>query len=217
MTAPNPADVVDPDALLGDEPPADSGTPAEDETPPKDWEAEFKAQQKINRDLERRSTATKRDLEKKLAEAAKPKPAEDEKPDLDAIRREIRAETQTESLRERALDKLEAKARKFQNPEDARAFLASRVDEFVDGDKIDVQAIGDALDDLLTERPYLAVTQGDAKRFQGTGDAGPKGNAGKPQLTDADVKKLWREGKSEEIEAARKAGQLTTLLGTGNS
>ena len=151
--------------------------------------------------------------EDKLAAATKP-PADDDKPDLDAIRKQAREEVQAESLRERALDKLEAKAaRLFQNPEDARAFLASKVDDFLDDGKIDVEAIGDALKDLLTDRPYLGVTQGDAKRFQGTGDGGPKGSAGKPQLTKADVEKLAAQGKHTEIEAARVDGRLNTLLG----
>jgi hypothetical protein len=61
-----------------------------------------------------------------IADAAKAKDAEGEKPDLDALRKQARDEARAESLRERALDKLEAKAaRLFQDPEDARAFLAA--------------------------------------------------------------------------------------------
>lgn len=210
---------VDPDNLLDDEKPETDqpagDPPAADPPAEKDWEAEFKAQQKINRDLERRSKARLRELETELATAKAPKPAEDEKPDVEQIREQIRKETRAEAVRESALDKLEAKAaRKFQNPEDARAFLASHVDDYIAADgKVDVQAINDALDDLLTERPYLGVTQGDTKRFQGTGDGGPKGTAGKPQLTEADVKRLSKEGKHAEIELARTEGRLNTLLG----
>jgi hypothetical protein len=216
MTAPV-TEPVDPDGLLGeptdppvDEPPADPADPA-----PKDWEAEFKAQQKVNRDLERRSKQRMRELEAEVAAAKKPKPADDAPPDLEAIRQQIRTETQTEALRERALDKLEAKAaRTFQNPDDARAFLAARVDDFIDGATVDVKAIADALDDLLTERPYLGVTQGEPKpRFQGTGDGGPKGTAGKPQLTRADIERLAKEGNYPEIERARVAGELNDALG----
>jgi len=177
----------------------------------KDWQAEYRAQQKINRDLERRSKQKMRELEAELAEARKPKPAgDDEQPYLDAIRDQIKAETRAEAVRESALDKLEAKAaRTFQNPDDARAFLASRVDEFIDGNTVDLKAITDALSDLLEERPYLGVTQGDTKRFQGTADGGPKGTAGKPQLTREDVKRM----NPAQINAAREAGQLNNILG----
>jgi hypothetical protein len=213
MTAPSPDNAVDPDGLL-DETELPETTVVE--TPPaKDWEAEYKAQQKINRDLERRSKKRMSDLEAELAAAKTPPAGQDAKPDLDAIREQVRAEVSTEALKDKALDKIEAKAaRLFSNPEDARMFLASNVEDFIDAGKVDVEAISTALADLLKERPYLGVTQGDAKRFQGTGDAGAKASAGKPQLSDADVKKLYREGKFEEIETARKAGQLTKLLGT---
>jgi hypothetical protein len=167
-------------------------------------------------DIARRKKA-ETDRDAALAELsrlqAKPKDDED-KPDIEALTKKIRDEAKAETLRDRALDKLEAKAaRQFSNPEDARMFLAGNVDDFIDGTTVDVEAITDALSDLLKARPYLGVTQGDAKRFQGTADSGPKGSAGKPQLTEADVKKLSREGKHAEIEAARKDGRLNTLLG----
>ena len=150
-------------------------------------------------------------LEAQIADAAKPA---DDKPDLDALRTQARAEVLAESMRERALDKLEAKAaRLFQNPEDARAFLADKVDDFIDGTSVDTDAITDALKELLDKRPYLGVTQGEPKRFQGTADGGAKGTAGKPQLTEADVKRLSKEGRHAEIEAARIDGRLNTLLG----
>jgi hypothetical protein len=155
-----------------------------------------------------------RQLAADLAAATKQPAAADAPPDLDAIRAEARAEAAAASLRERALDKLEAKAaRLLANPEDARAFLGDKADDFIDGNTVDVDAINDALADLLKARPYLGVTQGEPKRFQGTGDGGPRGTAGKPQLTEADVKRLSREGKHAEIEAARSDGRLNDLLG----
>jgi hypothetical protein len=220
MTAPASApetEVVDPDGLLGDptDPPVDDTDAADPpEDAPKDWEAEFKAQQKINRDLERRSKTRLRELEAKLADATKPKPPEDAVPDVAAIRSEIEAKVTADGLRERALDKLETKAaRAFQNPEDARTFLAPRVDDFIDGNTIDMQAISDALDDLLTERPYLGVTQGATTRFQGTGDQGAKDRAGKPQLSRAEIESLAKQGRHDEIEKARVEGRLTQALG----
>jgi hypothetical protein len=152
-----------------------------------------------------------RTLAQQIADAAKAKDAEGEKPDLDALRKQARDEARAESLRERALDKLEAKAAKlFQDPEDARAFLASSVDDFIDGDSLDVQAISDALTDLLEKRPYLGVTQRDEKRFKGTGDQGPKGSAGKPpQVTEAQLKTMT----PDQIVKAQNEGRLKDLLG----
>lgn len=215
MSAPVDQNDTADDAALEDASSETEATERGAESAAKDWEAEFKAQQKINRDLERRSKARMRELEAEVAAAKAPKPADDEKPDIDAIREQIRKETQTESLKERALDKLEAKAaRKFQNPEDARAFLAANVEDFVADGKVDVQAISDALEDLLEQRPYLGVTQGEPKRFQGTGDQGPKGSAGKPpQLTKADLERMTREGDYDGITEAKKLGRFNELLG----
>lgn len=132
----------------------------------------------------------------------------DDKPDLDALKAQALAEARAETLRERALDKLEARAgRRFTDPADARAHLAGRLDDFVDGAQIDTQAIDDALDELLTAKPYLAAT---AKRFVGTGDGGARKGSTEPvQLTDADLKKMT----PEQIDKAHRNGQLDELLG----
>lgn len=158
----------------------------------------------------------RKELERQLAEAAKPKSDDgDDKPDLEALRKQARDEAATEALRDRALDKIEAKAaRLFSNPEDARLFLSDKLDDFLDGGKVDVEAITDALKELLEARPYLGVTQGEPKKkFQGGADQGDRGDAGKPQLSRADVEKLAREGKHAEIEKARTEGRLNKLLG----
>lgn len=154
--------------------------------------------------------------EAKLA-SSKAKP-EDEKPDLDALREQAREEARNESLRERTLDKIEARAaRLFKDPEDAVLRLGRNVDDYLDGGKIDVDAIDDALNELLEKRPDFKVTQGDAKeekRFKGSADAGAREKpAGKPQLTQADVEALAKAGKYSEIEDARVDGRLNKLLG----
>lgn len=81
-------------------------------------------------------------------------------PDPDQIRREARAEVERETTRDRVLDKIEARARKFADPEDAAALLLREadVDDFLDGTRIDGDAITEALDDLLRRKPYLAAT-----------------------------------------------------------
>jgi hypothetical protein len=218
MTAPHEDEVIDPDGLLGDptgEPNDDGEGEGESATDAKNalGDAGKKAL-----DAMKEKWRTERDARKaaedKLAAASKPKPAEGEPLDVDALRKQIRDESRAEVLRERTLDKIEAKAAgRFRDPEDALLRLGRNVDEFIDGDKIDLAAIEDALVELLDKRPDFGVTQGEPKRFKGTADGGAKGTAGKPQLTEADVKKLSAAGKHDEINKAREAGQLDKLLG----
>ncbi|MFJ2731404.1 hypothetical protein [Streptomyces sp. NPDC087317] len=133
-------------------------------------------------------------------------------PDLEQIRADARAEAKAEGLRERALDRLEARAaRKFANPEVARRLLAHKVEDFVDGDSIDTTAITDALEDLLVSDPYLGSEQAkqDAKRFKDDGDGGPRGKAPKGQLTERDLEGMT----PSQINTARREGRLDNLMG----
>jgi hypothetical protein len=129
----------------------------------------------------------RRAAEAALAEAnkaksgSKPEGDDDksEAPDSDQIRREVEAELkarlEAEQARERVLDKIEVKAAKsFTNPAIAVAMLRDKVNDFLDDDgKPDLEAIQDALKELLENEPYLAAAQG-GKRFQGTGDGGAR-------------------------------------------
>lgn len=150
-------------------------------------------------------------LEAALAEASKSKT--DDKPDVDKIRAEA-DQAAMARVNERILrsEIRAAAAGKFQDPKDALAHLDLSSFEVEDDGSVDEDQIAEALNELLEKKPYLGVTQGD-KKFKGTADAGARGNAGKPQLTDADVEKLAAEGKHAEIEAARVDGRLNTLLG----
>lgn len=112
-------------------------------------------------------------------------------PDAEQIRREARAEVERETVRDRVLDKIEAKARKFADPADAAALLLreGEVDDFLDGSRIDAAAIQDALDDLLERKPYLAAAgAGDSNG----GRKGPKkdpsqGNRGGRAISGRDA------------------------------
>ena len=141
------------------------------------------------RERERRVT-----LEAELAEARKPKPkpkppakpATDDAPadadpvDPAEIRRQVEAEVKAETARERVLDKIETKAAKgFADPADAVALVMRdhKPDDFLDKGQPDVEAIEDALKELLEQKPYLAAVPaqgGKATRFQGTADQGAK-------------------------------------------
>lgn len=141
------------------------------------------------------------------------KPADDagDKPDPEKIRDEARREARAEAQRERVVDKIEAKARGFADPEDAVAILLRThdADDFLDGDKIDVEAIQEALDELLEKKPHLAAAAQGGRRFSGGADGGARKESRPDQLTRDDLKRL----SPREIEAARKAGRLNDLLG----
>lgn len=132
------------------------------------------------------------DLRKQLEkltpkEPAKKAPASDaeaaEPVDVEKLRREAREQVETElkaaQAAERVLDKIELKATKtFIDPADAvsRLMREKNTDDFLDEKgKPDVEAITDALEDLLQRAPHLAATaQGGSKRFSGSGDGGAK-------------------------------------------
>lgn len=180
----------------------DDGKPDDSaDEPEKDWKAEFEAQQKINRSLERK---TKKDLSRietmeteldQLRKGSAKGPADGDTETLDAeeLRKQVKAEARVELMRDRVHDKIEAKAAKgFADPEDAAALVmrGKKPDDFLDDDKVDVEAIEEALEELLKQKPYLAAQGG--KRFQGSGDGGARPS--KPQrpksIAEAVAKKL---------------------------
>lgn len=143
-------------------------------------------------------------LEAKLAAGTK----NDDQQDPAELRKQLQAEARAEVLAERALDKVEAKAAKlFADPEDARALLAGRVDEFVDDGQVDVDAINEALADLLKKKPHLAAAP--AKRFQGGADGGTRKGAQVAQITEQELKRMT----PQQIVDAQAAGRLDDLLG----
>lgn len=120
------------------------------------------------------------DARAELARLKAGKTGDDDNPDPDEIRRAAREEAKAETLKERVLDKIEAKAAtRFEDPEDAVALLGRRADEFIDDGKVDLDAIVDALDDLLKKKPHLGKQQGkkrpDPDRSQGAGKGGTSG------------------------------------------
>ncbi len=77
---------------------------------------------------------------------------------------------------------------------------------------VDSKAITSAIDALLAEKPYLAATAGRTPAM-GSGDGGPQGNPPAGQLGKADLDKLLREGKHDEITKARNEGRFSDLMG----
>lgn len=153
---------------------------------------------------------TERDARKALEAriAAADRPADDKPADAEKIRKDAQAEARAEVLKDRALDKIEARAAKlFADPEDARLSLAGQVGDFIDDGKLDVDEIDKAIEALLKKKPHLAAAT--AKRFQGGADGGARnGSAGPQQLTEQDLKRM----SPEQIVKARESGQLDDLL-----
>jgi hypothetical protein len=213
MTAPN--DVVDPDGLLGDPTEAPEDVPAE--TPEPDAAAELgDAGKKALDAMKAKWKAAEkraRDAEAAVEAAKKPEPKEGQ-PDVDAIRAEARKEAAEKANQRILRSEIKAAATgKMANPALALRLLDLTEFEVDDDGNVDSDDINDALAKLIEENPGLGVTQGEPKRFKGSGDGGSKGSAGKPQLTEADVKRLSKEGKHAEIEQARQDGRLNVLLG----
>lgn len=157
----------------------------------------------------------------RLRKAAEKKPDAgddaDKGPDLDAIRAEARekatAELRAEVLKDRVSDKIEVlAAKRFQDAGDAVTHLmrSGEIEDFLDGGKVDAEAITEALDALLEKKPYLAVAAQSAKRFQGSGDGGARKGPQKPaQLNEADLRRM----SAEQIVKAQDEGRFDDLLG----
>lgn len=93
---------------------------------------------------------------------------------------------------------------------DLALFIKPSDFEVGDDGSVDPDAIARAVDSLIASKPSLAA-QG--KRFQGGADGGARNDTTKVgQLSEADVKRLYAEGKYEEISKARAEGRLDDYL-----
>ncbi|HLR86229.1 MAG TPA: hypothetical protein VK059_14840 [Nocardioidaceae bacterium] len=175
-----------------------------------DWKAKAEGQQKVNRDLERKlkDARSKADrLDEVEAELAKLQGKEQEYAEQQKARE---AEQAALSKANERIVRSEIKAAakgSLADPADAYRFLD--VDQFdVDDDgNVDESAIAKAIQDLVTERPYLAAQGG--KRFQGSADGGAREGSSKPsQLSRDDLSRMT----PEEIDKAHREGRTTDLL-----
>jgi len=100
---------------------------------------------------------------------------------------------------------------KLSDPGDALTFIDLDAIDVDDEGNVDTAALEAAVDDLLKKKPYLAAQGG--SRFQGSGDGGARNGLTKPpQLTEAEVKKLYAEGKHDEIVKLKAEGRLDDYL-----
>ncbi|MFF4417085.1 hypothetical protein ACFYY8_31580 [Streptosporangium sp. NPDC001559] len=222
---------VDDDSAEGKEPrPAEQ---ADDDEPLREAGTKaLQAEKERRRESDRARRTAIRERDEALAELERLRKAAEKKaastpqggegasadaPDLDAIRAEAaeqaKAALKAEVLKDRVSDKIEVlAAKRVQDPDVVRTLLLAGNDiaDFLDGDKIDAEAIKEALDELLEKKPYLAVAAQSAKRFQGSGDGGARKGPQKPaQLTEDDLRRM----SPEQIVQAQGEGRFDDLLG----
>lgn len=97
-------------------------------------------------------------------------------------------------------------AGKLADPSDALTFIDVSSFEVDDDGNTDPAAMSAAIEDLITNKPYLAA-QG--KRFQGDADGGARKEASQKQVTKDELSRMT----PEEINTARAEGRLNDLLG----
>jgi hypothetical protein len=168
------------DAGAGNEGQVGEGGNSSDTPSAEDWKSKAEAQQKVNKDLERKGKADLRTIEslkQQLADLqAGSAPRSELETEVDKARKE--AATEATAVANRKIVRAEIKAAasaKFADPADAIAFL--NLDDFtVDDDgEVDGEAIMAALDDLLKKKPHLGAKG--AARWSGSGDGGHRGEA----------------------------------------
>lgn len=189
MSDVTPQFTAPPEAPAVDQSTADGGTTTEPD-PKIDFKDRFEAQQKVNRDLERKLKATEDSRAELAALKAQVEGREAEhKATLDAQR----VKDEALSAANQRILKAEVRAAaagKLNDPQDALRFLdLSGFEVGPDGD-VDGETVAAAIDDLLKNKPYLAA-QG--VRFQGGADGGAR----KGPVADIDG----------QIAAATAAGQ----------
>src|SRR5690606_36405277 len=135
--------VDEPDTDTGYEPDADTGDEPDPEGSDQLGDPGKKALDRMKQRL-KETKQRARELEAELKKIqSQPKKDETDEPDVEAIRREAAEQARAELLRDRVVDKIEARAaRKFVDPEDAAAILlrSHEVDDFIEGGRIDAEA-----------------------------------------------------------------------------
>lgn len=160
----------------------------------------MKAQRNAERDR-------RKALEAELAELKTPKG--DDAQSADAIRATVQQEADAKANARIVRAEIRAAAAgKLADPADALRYIdAAKFDVSADG-SVDADEIGEAINELITTKPYLGAAT--APRFQGTGDGGArKAQSGPTQLTQSDIDGM----SAAQIVAAKKEGRLKTLLG----
>jgi hypothetical protein len=196
--------------------------PATEETTEKQEESPEKGDAAALGDAGKKALdAMKADRNKARDEARKAREEADAlKAQIEGREKEHKAEQEKRAAEQAALSKaneriLKAEIRaqasgKLADPQDALRFMDLSSFEVGDDGEVDAEAITEAISDLISKKPYLAVQDG--KRFQGDADAGTRKEARPAQLSKADVERLSAAGKHDEIVKAKAEGRLADYL-----
>lgn len=204
----DPQDPQDPPAATDGDDPAGSGDDPDPEGADalgdagKQALARMKAERKEARERARELERERDELKAQIEGREDEHKAEQE-------RQRILDEALSEAGKRVLRSEIKAKAAgRFNDPADALMYLDLDQFEADEQGDFDGDAIGEALDDLLSKKPYLAA-QG--RRFQGSADGGARKDAAGPtQLTESDIESMT----PQEITKARREGRLNKLLGT---
>lgn len=152
---------------------------------------------------------TRRKLEEELEALRAPKSGDTDQPDAKEIKRQATREANAKANARILRSEIKAAAAgKLADPADALAYLDPSAFEVDENGDVDASELADAIEDLLTRKPYLAATA--RPRFQGTADGGAARKASGPaQLTREDLKGM----SPQAIVKAKAEGRLKTLLG----
>ncbi|MDT0305071.1 hypothetical protein [Streptomonospora wellingtoniae] len=156
------------------------------------------AQKKKWKEEREKRQAAEAELEK-LRNGASKEGGEGGEDDPETIRRKAQAEVMGKANERIVSAEVRAAAAgKLADPADAARFIDLTQFEVNDSGDVDKEEIGEAIEDLLRTKPYLAA--GANKRFQGGGDGGQGRGSKQPSL-------------DEQIAEAEKAGDTMRAIG----
>lgn len=181
-------------------------------TPPKDETVELKAELAKWREMAKKSESLAKSnaaAAEKLAKIEEASKSELERAQAAATAAEERAKAAEERIA-RALTRAAVSAAAVKaGAIDADAVLALLPADAVTVDGEDVKGVDDAIKALRDAKPYLF---GKPKPAPGSADGGRQGDK-QAQWTADQLKQAAKQGRHEEINAARKAGLLASLMG----
>lgn len=181
-------------------------------TPPKDETVELKAELAKWREMAKKSESLAKSnaaAAEKLAKIEEASKSELERAQAAAAEADQRAKAAEDRIA-RALTKAAVSAAAVRaGAIDADAVLALLPADAVTVDGDEVKGVDDAIKALRDAKPYLF---GKPKPAPGSADGGRQGGQ-QAQWTADQLKQAAKQGRHEEINAARKAGLLASLMG----
>lgn len=178
-----------------------AGGAQQDERAPSldDLTSKLEGQKKVNRDLERKLDEARRALDRLPtleAEIAKLQGREAEYAEQQKAREAERAALAKADERILRAEVRAAATGRLADPADAFAYIDLSSFEVGDDGEVDAAAIGAAIEDLISRKPYLAAQGG--RRFQGDADGG--------------ARKEEPKTLADQIAEAEKAGDYTRAM-----